>query len=156
MSDHPFASIFPDYLQGRRTRDLIEHHSEIMLALGLLGGRASRNFNPTEIMIGPLEKVVRHATLMLTMLGVEDPLALYIDEFEAAKAKHPGHTFDLPDVPNSSKYWGLAEEAGEVAAALTYDNADSTGHQADLIKEITQVGGLALAWLTCCQDGGER
>ncbi len=154
-NDHPFDNIFPDYLRDRRTRNLIEQHSEIMFALGLLGARASRNFKPAESMVGPLEKIARHATLMLAMLGVEDPLALYTEEFEAAKVKHPGHTFDLPEVSNASKYWALAEEAGEVAAAMTYDNSQDTGHQADLIKEVTQVGALALAWVTLYQNGEE-
>jgi hypothetical protein len=42
---------------------------------------------------------------------------------------------------------------GEVAASLTYDNASGTGHNADTIAEVVQVGALALAWLTRYQDG---
>lgn len=60
-----------------------------------------------------------------------------------------GHT-------DETRFYALAEEVGEVAAALTYDNANSTGHNADTIAEVTQVGALALAWLARYQDGGER
>ena len=50
----------------------------------------------------------------------------------------------------------VSEEVGEVAASLTYDNAQGTGHGADTIAEVTQVGALALAWLTRYQGGNER
>ena len=40
-----------------------------------------------------------------------------------------------------------------MCAALTYDNKADTGHNADLISEVTQVGALALAWLTRYQEG---
>ena len=62
-------------------------------------------------------------------------------------------TLDSDKHTNESRFYALAEEVGEVAAALTYDNAYSTGHNSDLISEVTQVGGLALAWLSRYQDG---
>ena len=65
-------------------------------------------------------------------------------------------TLDCDGHTDESRFYALAEEVGEVAASLTYDNAQSTGHNADTIAEVTQVGALALAWLACHQDGGER
>lgn len=93
---------------------------------------------------------------MLRTLEVENRMELYKEEFEAAKRKHPGHTFDLPEVPDGDKYWALAEEVGEVAAALTYDNSDDTGHKAELIKEIVQVGALAIAWMVAIDKEAEQ
>lgn len=93
--------------------------------------------------------VVSAASAMLHNQGVHYPLPLYMEEYDRACDKHPGHTFDIESVPMIDKYWALAEEIGEVAAAMTYDNDKDTGHKADLIHEITQVGALALAWLTC-------
>ena len=52
-----------------------------------------------------------------------------------------GHT-------DASRLFALMEEVGEVAACLTYDNTDSTGHNSDLADEAVQVIGLALAWAT--------
>ena len=94
---------------------------------------------------------------MLRTLEVENRMELYKEEFEAANLNHPGHTFDLPEVPDGDKYWALAEEVGEVAAALTYDNSDYSGHKAELIKEIVQVGALALAWMVAIdKEDGEH
>ena len=77
-----------------------------------------------------LMAIAAQADAMLRSLGVEDPAAL-----------------------DENRFYALAEEVGEVCAALTYDNKADTGHNADLISEVTQVGALALAWLTRYQEG---
>lgn len=128
--------------------NLHEHHGEIMANIGGLAGVLDLNgAHFRSFAYGRLSRIVEYSTYMLLLLGEKDPMGRYIAEFEAAKAKHPGHTFDLTEVPNLDKYWALAEEAGEVAAALTYDNDKDTGHNAEVISEIVQVGGLALAWM---------
>lgn len=103
-----------------------------------------------------LASVVTNATCFLRDLGVADPVAAFVAEYERAAVKHPGMTLDADGHTDESRFYALAEEVGEVAAALTYDNKASTGHNADLIAEVTQVGALALAWLTRHQDGEER
>lgn len=103
-----------------------------------------------------LRDAVRAAAGLLIHLGVEDPAAAFVAEYERAAVKHPGMTLDCDGHTDESRFYALAEEVGEVAAALTYDNAQDTGHNADLIAEVTQVGALALAWLTRYQDGEER
>lgn len=100
-----------------------------------------------------LRDVARAATGLLRILGVEDPCALYVEEYERAAAKHPGMTLDADGHTDETRFYALAEEVGEVAASLTYDNTQDTGHNADLIAEVTQVGALALAWLTRYQNG---
>ena len=90
---------------------------------------------------------------MLRSLGVEDPAALFAAEYERAAVKHPGMTLDCDGPTDENRFYALAEEVGEVCAALTYDNKADTGHNADLISEVTQVGALALAWLTRYQEG---
>lgn len=94
-----------------------------------------------------LSCMVEDATLLLHFLGVADPAEEFLAEYERAAAKHPGMTLDSDGHTNESRYYALAEEVGEVCAALTYDNKNETGHNADLISEVTQVGGLAIAWL---------
>lgn len=103
-----------------------------------------------------LRDVARAATGLLRILGVEDPCALYVEEYERAAVKHPGMTLDAEGHTDETRFYALAEEVGEVAAARTYDNANTTGHNADLISEVTQVGALALAWLVRYQDGAEQ
>lgn len=100
-----------------------------------------------------LVSVVTNATCFLRDLGVEDPAAAFVAEWERAAVKHPGMTLDADGPTDELRFYALAEEVGEVAASLTYDNANSTGHGADTIAEVTQVGALALAWLTRYQDG---
>lgn len=100
-----------------------------------------------------LRDVAKAATGLLRSLGVEDPCALYVEEYERAAVKHPGMTLDCDGPTDENRFYALAEEVGEVAASLTYDNAQGTGHGADTIAEVTQVGALALAWLTRYQDG---
>ena len=87
------------------------------------------------------------ATAMLQQLGVDDPAAAFAAEYERAVAKHPGMTLDSDKHTDEARFYALAEEVGEVCAALTYDNKSETGHNVDLISEVTQVGGLAIAWL---------
>lgn len=103
-----------------------------------------------------LVSVVTNATCFLRDLGVEDPAAAFVAEWERAAIKHPGMTLDADGPTDENRFYALAEEVGEVAASLTYDNASGTGHNADTIAEVTQVGALALAWLTRYQGGGER
>lgn len=77
-----------------------------------------------------------------------DPLALAIEEYRRAAQKHPGMTLECDGHTDASRLFALMEEVGEVAACLTYDNTDSTGHNSDLKDEAIQVVGLALAWAT--------
>ena len=105
---------------------------------------------------GALIRVVTESTLLLTHLDVEDPTAAFVAEWERAAAKHPGMTLDCDGHTDETRFYALAEEVGEVAASLTYDNKAGTGHGADTIAEVTQVGALALAWLTRYQDGENR
>jgi hypothetical protein len=102
-----------------------------------------------------LSRMVEDAALLLHFLGVTDPVGEFLAEYERAAKKHPGMTLDSDQPTNESRFYALAEEVGEVCAALTYDNAKDTGHNADLISEVVQVGGLALAWLTRYQGGEE-
>lgn len=103
-----------------------------------------------------LMAIAAQADAMLRSLGVEDPAALFAAEYERAAVKHPGMTLDADGPTDENRFYALVEEVGEVAAALTYDNTNATGHNADLIAEVTQVGALALAWLVRYQDGEER
>lgn len=100
-----------------------------------------------------LTRVVADSILLLIHLDVEDPAAAFVAEYERAAVKHPGMTLDADGHTDESRFYALAEEVGEVAASLTYDNAQGTGHGVDTIAEVTQVGALALAWLTRYQDG---
>ena len=103
-----------------------------------------------------LVRVAAESVLLLIHLGVEDPAAALVAEWERAAVKHPDMTLDCDGPTDENRFYALAEEVGEVAASLTYDNANSTGHGADTIAEVTQVGALALAWLTRYQDGENR
>lgn len=87
------------------------------------------------------------AAIILESLGVADPAAEFNAEYALAAIKHPGMTLDCDGPTNENRFYALAEEVGEVCAALTYDNKADTGHNSDLISEVTQVGGLAIAWL---------
>lgn len=77
-----------------------------------------------------------------------DPLALALAEYRRAAEKHPGMTLECGGHTDASRLFALMEEVGEVAACLTYDNTDSTGHNSDLADEAVQVIGLALTWAT--------
>lgn len=102
-----------------------------------------------------LSRMVEDAALLLHHLGIASPEKEFLAEYERAAKKHPGMTLDCDGHTNESRFYALAEEVGEVCAALTYDNAKDTGHNADLISEVVQVGGLALAWLSRYQGGEE-
>lgn len=102
---------------------------------------------------GYLRAIAWWASALLANLGVEDPAAAFVAEWERAAVKHPGMTLDCDGPTDENRFYALAEEVGEVCAALTYDNKADTGHNADLISEVTQVGALALAWLTRYQEG---
>jgi hypothetical protein len=78
----------------------------------------------------------------------EDPLTLALAEYRRAAEKHPGMTLECDGHSDASRLFALMEEVGEVAACLTYDNTDATGHNSDLKDEAVQVIGLALAWAT--------
>lgn len=99
-----------------------------------------------------LSRMVEDAALLLHFLGVTDPVGEFLAEYERAAKKHPGMTLDSDKHTNESRFYALAEEVGEVCAALTYDNKEATGHNSDLISEVTQVGGLAIAWLIRYRD----
>ena len=103
-----------------------------------------------------LRDVAKAAAGLLIHLDVEDPATAFVAEYERAAIKHPGMTLDADGPTDESRFYALAEEVGEVAASLTYDNAQGAGHGADTIAEVTQVGALALAWLTRYQDGENR
>lgn len=94
-----------------------------------------------------LRDIIMGASIILRSLGVDDPASAFTAEYELAAAKHPGMTLDSDKHTDESRYYALAEEVGEVCAALTYDNEAATGHNANLVNEVIQVGGLALAWL---------
>ena len=94
-----------------------------------------------------LRSVATGAAIMLDALGVADPAADFNAEYALAATKHPGMTLDSDKHTDESRFYALAEEVGEVCAALTYDNKAATGHNSDLISEVTQVGALAIAWL---------
>ena len=127
-------------------------HSDLSrIALRIDDGHGLR-----EAMSHYLRTIAWWASALLTNLGVEDPATAFVAEYERAAAKHPGMTLDCDGHTDESRFYALAEEVGEVAAALTYDNAQGTGHNVDLIAEVTQVGALALAWLVRYQDGDER
>lgn len=105
-----------------------------------------------EALSAHVEDVAVDAMEILCSLGVEDLAGVFSAEYERASEKHPGMTLDSGRHTDESRFYALAEEAGEVCAALAYDNATQTGHNANLVSEVTQVGALALAWLLRYQD----
>ena len=140
----------------------IVHLARINSHLGVIGfaldaryGRPQRTTDPElhHSMAVALETIAASAARLLVSYGVEDPAAAFVAEWERAAVKHPGMTLDCDGPTDELRFYALAEEVGEVAASLTYDNTNSTGHNADTIAEVTQVGALALAWLTRYQDG---
>lgn len=99
-----------------------------------------------------LMDIAAGSVALLQQLGVDDPASALIGEYERASKKHPGMTLDSDQHTDESRFYALAEEVGEVCAALTYDNKAATGHNSDLISEVTQVGGLAIAWALRFQE----
>jgi len=106
-----------------------------------------------DMMAGFLRTIAWWSSALLMNMGAYDPATAFVAEWERAAAKHPGMTLDADGHADETRFYALAEEVGEVAASLTYDNAQGTGHGADTIAEVTQVGALALAWLTRYQEG---
>jgi hypothetical protein len=84
-----------------------------------------------------------------------DALALALEEYSHAAAKHPGMTLECAGHTDATRLFALVEEIGEVAACLTYDNNAETGHNSDLESEVIQVIALALAWATRYLEDGE-
>lgn len=108
------------------------------------------------VMAGFLRTIAWWSSALLVNMGVYDPAAAFVAEWERAAIKHPGMTLDADGHTDETRFYALDEEVGEVAASLTYDNANSTGHGADTIAEVTQVGALALAWLVRYRDREEQ
>lgn len=130
--------------------------SDAIVRLGEIGEDDDRRLVVARRIRRHLVAVATNATCFLRDLGVEDPASAFVAEWERAAVKHPGMTLDCDGHTDETRFYALAEEVGEVCAALTYDNKADTGHNSDLISEVTQVGALALAWLTRYQNGGER
>lgn len=63
-------------------------------------------------------------------------------EYTRAHVKHSGHTPKSPRMSDGERLTVLVEEIGEVARAITYDNADPE----NLCKELIQVAAMAAAW----------
>lgn len=128
------------------------------ISLAMRTARDESYLVASEFLVDDLEfelfRMVEEAALLLHWLDVDDAADAFLTEYERAKEKHPGMTLDSDKHTNESRFYALAEEVGEVAAALTYDNTASTGHNSDLISEVTQVGGLALAWLMRFDEEG--
>lgn len=131
-----------------------------LIGSAIIGKNANGEVTPEikrrDAITGALREIAVDAASTLFDCGVEDPAAAFVAEWERAAIKHPGMTLDADGPTDENRFYALVEEVGEVAAALTYDNAQDTGHNADLISEVTQVGALALAWLTRYQNGEER
>lgn len=128
-----------------------------LIGAAIIGENDGREAMPEsrrrDAITGSLRFIAADAASILIDLDVEDPAAAFVAEWERAAAKHPGMTLDCDGHTDETRFYALAEEVGEVAASLTYDNAQGTGHNADTIAEVTQVGALALAWLVRYQDG---
>ena len=131
-----------------------------LIGSAIIGKNANGEVTPEikrrDAITGALREIAADAASILFDYGVEDPAAAFVAEYERAAVKHPGMTLDADGPTDELRFYALAEEVGEVAASLTYDNAKGTGHNADTIAEVTQVGALALAWLTRYQDGENR
>jgi len=130
-----------------------------LIGSAIIGKNANGEVTPEikrrGVITGALREIAVDAASILFDHDVE-PTSAFVAEYERAAVKHPGMTLDADGPTDETRFYALAEEVGEVAASLTYDNAQGTGHNADTIAEVTQVGALALAWLTRYQDGGER
>lgn len=93
-----------------------------------------------------LWKIARAASNLLP--EETDVLTLAREEYIRAAKKHPGMTLECDGHTDATRLFALAEEIGEVAACLTYDNDAETGHNSDLESEVIQVIALALVWAT--------
>lgn len=103
-----------------------------------------------------LRSIIRASISLIKVVDPEitgDKLAdLTYAEYQHAKAKHGGNTFDSPNMPEYSKVMAFIEEYGEVARALTYDKE----HAGNLLEEIVQVIGLAVAWLLLVEATNQK
>lgn len=72
-----------------------------------------------------------------------DPREMVLAEYRSAKSKHGDRTLDSESNDDRARYMAVAEEVGEIARAMTYDRE----HAGELVHEIVQLMGLALAWL---------
>lgn len=103
-----------------------------------------------------LRTVIQASIHMLKAVDPEitgDKLAeLTYAEYRHAKAKHGEHTFDSPLMPEYFKMVAFMEEYGEVARALTYDKE----HSGNLLEEVVQVIGLAVAWLLLIETTNQK
>lgn len=150
---------------GLLSDSMLHYVSRWHLRLALIGaaiigknanGEVTPEIKRRNVITGALREIAADAASTLFDSGVEDPAAAFVAEYERAAVKHPGMTLDADGPTDELRFYALAEEVGEVCAALTYDNKADTGHNADLISEVTQVGALALAWLTRYQEGENR
>lgn len=127
-----------------------------LIGAAIIGKNANGEVTPEskrrDVIAGALREIAADAASVLFDYDVE-PTTMFIAEYERAAVKHPGMTLDADGPTDELRFYALAEEVGEVAASLTYDNAQGTGHGADTIAEVTQVGALALAWLARYQNG---
>lgn len=120
------------------------YYSSLMVTADLTSAETAR---------GWLWKIAYTASLLLE--EDFDVLALALDEYSRASNKHPGMTLECDGHSDATRLFALAEEIGEVAACLTYDNDAETGHGSDLESEVIQVVALALAWATRYLEDGE-
>lgn len=164
MSTCPFTEVAKKIAAaaGILSDSMLHSVSRWHLRLALIGsaiigknanGEVTPEIKRRNIITGALREIAADAASTLFDLGVEDPAEAFVTEWERAAVKHPGMTLDCDGPTDELRFYALAEEVGEVAASLTYDNAQGTGHNANTIAEVTQVGALALAWLTRYQDG---
>lgn len=100
-----------------------------------------------------LWKIARAASNLLP--EETDVLTLAREEYIRAAKKHHGMTLECDGHTDATRLLALAEEIGEVAACLTYDNDAETGHGSDLESEVIQVIALALAWATRYLEEGK-
>lgn len=167
MSTCPFTetakeiAAYAGLLSDSTLRSISRWHLRLaLIGSAIIGKNANGEVTPEikrrDAITGALREIAVDAASTLFDLGVEDPAAAFVAEWERAAVKHPGMTLDADGPTDELRFYALAEEVGEVAASLTYDNANSTGHNADTIAEVTQVGALALAWLVRYQDGENR
>lgn len=128
--------------KGRLPRDVaLRSILWTMSYLPLDGDREASGTPDPGKLLGDISAVVVQALLPEETV-LEDLLA----EYRRAALKHPGMTLDSDNHTDTSRFMALAEEVGEVAACLTYDNDCPTGHNSDLEDEALQVAALALAW----------
>ena len=167
MTDCPFIEVAKKIsaVAGLLSDSTLHSVSRWHLRLALIGsavigknanGEVTPEIKRRNVITGALREIAADAASTLFDYDVEDPAAAFVAEYERAATKHPGMTLDADGHTDETRFYALAEEVGEVAASLTYDNAQGTGHGADTIAEVTQVGALALAWLTRYQDGESK